>query len=66
MPKHNASDQIKAKGIERMYCRNHGMRTHCHDADLQLGAETWAIAKAEKKIKVKEASGAATRRRDIS
>jgi hypothetical protein len=34
------------------------MHTHCHDADLQVGAEIWAIAEAEKKNK--DVSGAAT------
>ena len=41
-----------------------GMHTHCHVAEVQFGAKTWAIEKAEKKNK--EANGAATWRRDIS
>ena len=41
-----------------------GMHTHCHVAEVQFGAKTWAIEKAEKKNN--EVNGAATWRRDIS
>ena len=61
MTEHSASDRIKS---QRMSCRNHNMLTHCHVSDVQVGPETCATAKAEQKNKV--ASGAVTRRKDIS
>ena len=61
MSERNISDQTKA---QRGYGRNHDMHTHSYVARVQFGAETWASAKAEKKNK--DASGAATRKRDIS
>jgi hypothetical protein len=61
MTEHNASDQIKPNKAKE--CRNHDMLTHFHVDEVQLGAEI--LAKANKKKK-NEASGAATRGRDIS
>ena len=49
-----------------MYSRKHDIHVHTqnHDVETQFGAFTWAKAKAEKKNK--DASGTATRRRNIS
>jgi hypothetical protein len=60
MSEHNSLDQIKAKEC----VVGSTIHTHCHVAEVQFGAETWAIEKAEKKHK--EASGAMTRKRNIS
>jgi hypothetical protein len=47
-----------------MYSPKHDIHTQSHDVEAQFGAFTWATAKAEKENK--DASGTATRRRNIS